>query len=201
MAEIVRMPKLSDTMVEGVVAEWHKKVGDNVETGDLLAEIETDKATMEFEAFQEGVLLHIGVDKGKAAPIDSILAVLGKKDENIEAILKAEADTITEDKDEPVKEAPTPTPTPTPAPSLKKEVIAKSPVEVAASNPVKYPPATAVSGGKVKISPLAKRLAKERGINFSFIQGTGEGGRIVKRDIDNYQGGGTSFVGTESYYR
>ena len=199
MAEIVRMPKLSDTMVEGVVAEWHKKVGDNVETGDLLAEIETDKATMEFEAFQEGVLLHIGVDKGKAAPIDSILAVLGKKDENIEAILKAEADTITEDKDEPVKEAPTPTPTPTPAPSLKKEVIAKSPVEVAASNPVKYPPATAVSGGKVKISPLAKRLAKERGINFSFIQGTGEGGRIVKRDIDNYQGGGTSFVGTESY--
>ncbi len=109
MAEIVRMPKLSDTMVEGVVAEWHKKVGDNVETGDLLAEIETDKATMEFEAFQEGVLLHIGVDKGKAAPIDSILAVLGKKDENIEAILKAEADTITEDKDEPVKEAPTPT--------------------------------------------------------------------------------------------
>ena len=168
MAEIVRMPKLSDTMVEGVVAEWHKKVGDNVETGDLLAEIETDKATMEFEAFQEGVLLHIGVDKGKAAPIDSILAVLGKKDENIEAILKAEADTITEDKDEPVKEAPTPTPTPTPAPSLKKEVIAKSPVEVAASNPVKYPPATAVSGGKVKISPLAKRLAKERGINFLF---------------------------------
>ena len=70
MAEIVRMPKLSDTMVEGVVAEWHKKVGDNVETGDLLAEIETDKATMEFEAFQEGVLLHIGVGKGKAAPID-----------------------------------------------------------------------------------------------------------------------------------
>ena len=199
MAEIVRMPKLSDTMVEGVVAEWHKKVGDNVETGDLLAEIETDKATMEFEAFQEGVLLHIGVDKGKAAPIDSILAVLGKKDENIEAILKAEADSVTEDKDEPVTEAPTPTPTPTPAPSLKKEVIVKSPVEGAASNPVKYPPANAVSGGKVKISPLAKRLAQERGINFSFIQGTGEGGRIVKRDIDNYQGGGTSFVGTESY--
>mgnify|MGYP006422076873 FL=1 len=96
MAEIVRMPKLSDTMVEGVVAEWHKKVGDNVETGDLLAEIETDKATMEFEAFQEGVLLHIGVEIGKAAPIDSILAILGKKGEDIKAILKAEAEAVPE---------------------------------------------------------------------------------------------------------
>ena len=100
MAEIVRMPKLSDTMVEGVVAEWHKKVGDNVETGDLLAEIETDKATMEFEAFQEGVLLHIGVDKGKAAPIDSILAILGKKGEDIKAILKAEAEAAPEVKED-----------------------------------------------------------------------------------------------------
>ncbi len=198
MAEIVRMPKLSDTMVEGVVAEWHKKVGDNVETGDLLAEIETDKATMEFEAFQEGVLLHIGVEIGKAAPVDSILAVLGKKGENIEAILKAEADAVIEDKDEPIKEVAAPAPVPNPAPSLKKEVVVKAPVEVIASNPVKYPPATA-GEGKVKISPLAKRLAQERGINISFIQGTGEGGRIVKRDIDNYQGGGTSFVGTESY--
>jgi pyruvate dehydrogenase E2 component (dihydrolipoamide acetyltransferase) len=194
MAEIVRMPKLSDTMVEGVVAEWHKKVGDNVETGDLLAEIETDKATMEFEAFQEGVLLHIGVGKGKAAPIDSILAILGKKGEDIKAILKAEADAAPAVKEEPVKEA-----APSPKPPVKKEVTAKAPVQAVASAPVKYPPASAVSEGKVKISPLAKRLAQERGINYSFIQGTGEGGRIVKRDIDNYQGGGTSFVGTESF--
>ena len=195
MAEIVRMPKLSDTMVEGVVAEWHKKVGDNVETGDLLAEIETDKATMEFEAFQEGVLLHIGVDKGKTAPIDSILAILGKKGEDIKAILKAEAEAAPEVKEEPVKE----TAAPSPAAPVKKEVPAKAPVQAAASAPVQYPPASAVSEGKVKISPLAKRLAQERGINYSFIQGSGEGGRIVKRDIDNYQGGGTSFVGTESF--
>lgn len=194
MAEIVRMPKLSDTMVEGVVAEWHKKVGDNVETGDLLAEIETDKATMEFEAFQEGVLLHIGVGKGKAAPIDSILAILGKKGEDIKAILKAEAEAAPEVKEEPVKEAAAPSPAP-----VKKEVTVKVPVQAVASAPAKYPPASAVSEGKVKISPLAKRLAQERGINYSFIQGTGEGGRVVKRDIDNYQGGGTSFVGTESY--
>ena len=194
MAEIVRMPKLSDTMVEGVVAEWHKKVGDNVETGDLLAEIETDKATMEFEAFQEGVLLHIGVGKGKAAPIDSILAILGKKGEDIKAILKAEAEAVPEVKEEPVKETAAPSPAP-----VKKEVIAKVPVQATANAPAKYPPASAVSEGKVKISPLAKRLAQERGINYSFIQGTGEGGRVVKRDIDNYQGGGTSFVGTESF--
>ena len=88
MAEVVLMPKLSDTMTEGVVAEWHKKVGDKVESGDLLAEIESDKATMEFESFQEGVLLHIGVDAGQNAPVDSILAILGEEGEDIEGILK-----------------------------------------------------------------------------------------------------------------
>ncbi|HIB76151.1 MAG TPA: hypothetical protein EYO58_00770, partial [Flavobacteriales bacterium] len=91
MAEIVRMPKLSDTMTEGVVAAWHKKVGDPVESGELLAEIETDKATLEFESFQDGVLLHIGVETGATAPVDSILCVLGKKGENIKKLLKDEA--------------------------------------------------------------------------------------------------------------
>jgi len=194
MAEIVRMPKLSDTMLEGVVAEWHKKVGDNVETGDLLAEIETDKATMEFEAFQEGVLLHIGVAKGKAAPVDSILAILGKKGEDVKALLKAEAEAAPVEKEEPVKEVVTPSPAP-----VKKETAVKTPVSTASSTPAQYPSANSVADSKVKISPLAKRLAQERGINYSFIQGSGEGGRIVKRDIDNYQGGGTSFVGTESF--
>ena len=87
MAEIVRMPKLSDTMTEGVVAAWHKKVGDTVKSGEVLAEIETDKATMEFESFTDGVLLHIGVEKGKAAPVDSILAILGKAGEDITKLL------------------------------------------------------------------------------------------------------------------
>jgi pyruvate dehydrogenase E2 component (dihydrolipoamide acetyltransferase) len=96
MAEVVKMPKLSDTMTEGVVAEWHKKVGDSVESGDLLAEIETDKATMEFESFQDGVLLHIGVEKGKTAPVDSILAILGEKGEDVSAILEAEAEASSE---------------------------------------------------------------------------------------------------------
>ena len=88
MAEIVTMPRLSDTMTEGVVAKWHKKVGDAVSEGDLLAEIETDKATMEFESFQEGVLLHIGVEEGGKAPVDNILAILGEKEEDVKSILK-----------------------------------------------------------------------------------------------------------------
>ena len=87
MAEIVRMPKLSDTMTEGVVAAWHKKVGDPVKSGDILAEIETDKATMEFESFVDGVLLHIGVEKGKTAPVDSLLAILGKEGEDVSKII------------------------------------------------------------------------------------------------------------------
>jgi pyruvate dehydrogenase E2 component (dihydrolipoamide acetyltransferase) len=91
MAEIVRMPKLSDTMTEGVVAEWHKKVGDTVKNGEVLAEIESDKATMEFESFQDGVLLYIGVAKGKTAAVDSILAILGEKGEDISELLKEES--------------------------------------------------------------------------------------------------------------
>jgi pyruvate dehydrogenase E2 component (dihydrolipoamide acetyltransferase) len=91
MAEIVRMPKMSDTMTEGVVAKWHKNVGDSVKSGELVAEIETDKATMEFESFQEGVLLYRGVEEGKAAPVNGILAILGKAGEDYKSLLDAEA--------------------------------------------------------------------------------------------------------------
>src|SRR5450432_573027 len=87
MAEVIKMPKMSDTMTEGVVAKWHKKVGDKVKSGDLLADIETDKATMEFESYQDGVLLYIGVEEGKGAPVDSVLAILGKGDEDVKAVL------------------------------------------------------------------------------------------------------------------
>jgi pyruvate dehydrogenase E2 component (dihydrolipoamide acetyltransferase) len=93
MAEIVRMPKLSDTMTDGVIAKWHKKVGDKVKSGELLADIETDKATMEFESFQDGVLLHIGVQEKQAVPVDSIIAILGKEGEDISALLKGGGET------------------------------------------------------------------------------------------------------------
>ncbi|MBL4653398.1 MAG: 2-oxo acid dehydrogenase subunit E2 [Flavobacteriales bacterium] len=186
MAEVVRMPKLSDTMKEGVVAEWHKKVGDSVEPGDVLAEIETDKATMEFESFQEGVLLHIGVEKGAAAPVDSILAILGEKGEDIKSILAEEKKKNSVPKEE-----------------EPKPVVVEAPVPVTVSAPAKTvvttSPVVDNSNGRVVASPLAKSLAKEKGINLSMVRGTGEGGRIVKRDIDNYTGGASTFVGRESF--
>jgi len=195
MAEIVRMPKLSDTMNEGVVAEWHKKVGDTVESGDLLAEIETDKATMEFESFQDGTLLYIGVEKGKAAPVNSILAILGEKGDDVDTIIAADAkENPTEKKEEKkvvkaeTKSATTPNPTPIKQAAKKVEVVAQS-----------FPSASESGSDRVVASPLAKKLAEERNINLKLVRGTGEGGRIIKRDIDNYQGGGNSFTGVESF--
>jgi pyruvate dehydrogenase E2 component (dihydrolipoamide acetyltransferase) len=186
MAEIVKMPKLSDTMEEGVVAEWHKKVGDKVKAGDLLAEIETDKATMEFESFQDGVLLHIGVQKGKAAPVDSILAILGKEGENIDALLKGESGGATAK----AEEAPKTEAKAEPAPS-KTEAAPEKKAEPAAVVAEKAPAAVASNGssgdGRIKASPLAKKLASDKGIDLGQVAGSGDAGRIVMRDIENFK--------------
>ena len=131
MAEIVRMPKLSDTMTEGVVAEWHKSVGDSIESGDLLADIETDKATMEFESFQEGVLLHIGVEKGQTASVDSILAILGEKGEDVTALLKEDQESQKSNNDE-VSEPET---IPPKAEEVKQEAKKVEKVEAKAEKP------------------------------------------------------------------
>lgn len=188
MAEIVRMPKLSDTMTEGVVAEWHKKVGDNIESGELLAEIETDKATMEFESFQEGVLLHIGVQKGDTAPIDSILAILGEKGEDIAKLLEEEKSSKAKVDEKEIEK-----PREIKVESSKDNFVQPSiPVAQPAFNTVitakNFPSAELNSDVDVKASPLAKKLADERGINLKFVSGTGTEGRIIKRDIDNFQG-------------
>lgn len=199
MAEIVYMPKLSDTMTEGVVAEWHKKEGEEVSSGELLAEIETDKATMEFESFYDGVLLHIGVDKGQTAPVNAILAIIGEKGEDVKEILaSAETPSVQEDSGvtpEPVKEVKiAPAPASVPAPAAETTIV-----PAPASAPI------AESNGKISASPLARKMANEKGIDLSNVIGTGEGGRIVKKDIDHYSpyvGGGAkkrAFVGTESY--
>lgn len=188
MAEVVKMPKLSDTMVEGVVAEWHKKVGDEVSSGELLAEIETDKATMEFESFYDGYLLHIGVEKGATAPVNDILAIIGDKGEDVSAILKAEARAPKEEKKEEKKAEPKVAEA-APVQSTKTEATASTVVK---KSSVVLPSAN----GSVKASPLAKKLAEEKGINLATIKGSGDNGRIVKRDIDNYSGG-NSFVGIE----
>lgn len=183
MAEIIRMPKLSDTMTEGVVAQWHKKKGDKVKSGELLADIETDKATMEFESFQEGTLLYIGVEKGKAAPVDSILAIVGNPGEDIAPLLEAEK------KKTPAAQTDSPEAPAKPAgPLAKPSPVQKEPTQKTAEKPpvaVGYAPVSE-AGGRLKASPLAKRLAKERSINIRQLRGTGDGGRIVKRDIESY---------------
>ena len=191
MAEIIRMPKLSDTMTEGVVAEWHKKVGEEVESGELLAEIETDKATMEFESFQDGVLLHIGVEKGGTAPVDSVLCILGEEGEDFAELL-ASADAAEAPAQE---EAPAPAPVLAPAPApvaAAAPAPAPAPAPAAAPAPHAAAPAPAVVNERVKASPLAKRLAEERGLSLSLIPGSGEGGRIVKRDVEAFVGGVSS---------
>ncbi len=195
MAEVIRMPKLSDTMTEGVVANWLKKIGDKVKSGDLLAEIETDKATMEFESYADGVLLHIGVQKGQAAPVDSLLAIIGKEGEDVSGLL---ADTAaTAPKKETAKETPKvkelvqeekPAPASAPAP-------APAPVRTAAVAPV-----PAKTNGRLKASPLAKRLAREKNLDLSRLRGTGDEGRIVKRDVETFRGGtAPGYAGTEQF--
>jgi pyruvate dehydrogenase E2 component (dihydrolipoamide acetyltransferase) len=201
MAEVILMPKLSDTMTEGVVAEWHKKVGDTVSSGELLAEIETDKATMEFESFYDGILLHIGIEKGATAPVNNVLAIIGEKGEDIQALLadaKKGAD------------APAETPKEDAAPAEEKKETPE-PVKEEKSTPVAKPapqPVAQTSGdGRIFASPLAKKLAEDKGIDVNRVQGSGENGRIVKRDVENYipyerpAGGNYSAApaGTESY--
>ena len=167
--EIINMPRLSDTMEEGTVASWLKQVGDPIEEGDILAEIETDKATMEFESFFSGVLLHIGTAVGQTAPVDTLLAIIGPAGTDLSAILAAPPASPKAAISE-VEEAPV---TPTP----KVEPVAAPVATVAASTP---------NTGRIMASPLAKKIAKEKGIDLQLVSGTGESGRIVKRDVEQY---------------
>ncbi len=189
MAEIINMPHLSDTMTEGVVSKWHKKVGDAVKSGEILADIETDKATMEFESYYDGVLLHVGVQEGQTAPVDSLLAIIGKKGEDIGALLK-QAGTPKAENAEDGKKAPevkreemvkAADPAPAPAAPQKAATVAK-----AAAAPV----AAAAPNGRLKASPLARRLADENGVDIHRVRGTGDDGRIVKQDIERFMAGG-----------
>lgn len=177
MAEVIRMPRLSDTMEEGNIVEWLVKVGDTISAGDVLAEVETDKATMELESFDDGTLLYIGVEKG-AVPVDDIIAIIGEEGEDVDAILKqAQAAS-------PAKEEASPAPAPAPAKEAPASTPAPAPAVVKAPAPA--PVAAPASNGRVKASPLAKSMANERGIDIALVSGTGDGGRVTKRDIENY---------------
>jgi len=166
--EVVRMPKLSDTMTDGVIEKWHKKVGDKVKSGELLADIATDKATMEFESFQDGVLIHIGVQEKQSIPVDSIIAILGKGGEDVNAILAS------------VNSAGS-------APATNSAPIAEAPVQTAAPVVSAVTTLSSSNDGRVKASPLAKALAKEKGIDISKVTGSGDHGRVTKSDIENYK--------------
>jgi pyruvate dehydrogenase E2 component (dihydrolipoamide acetyltransferase) len=162
MAIAIKMPRLSDTMQEGFIKTWNKKVGDTIKPGDILAEVETDKATMDLEAYQDGVLLHIAVNEG-AVPVDGIIAIIGQKGENFDNLLDGSKQV-----------------------SVEPQATTKSPEPQAAVAPADsqvMPPEP--TDTRIKASPLAKSLAKEKGLSLEHLSGTGEQGRIVKRDVEN----------------
>lgn len=166
-ATVIRMPLLSDTMKEGVIAEWHKKVGDKIKSDDALADVETDKATMEVTAYAEGTLLYVGVEKGQAAKVNDIIAIVGKEGTDVTPLLTAAPST--------------PAPVAEPAPAA---AAAPSATPVAASTPAVV--VTSGDDSRVKASPLARKIAQEKGIDLRHVQGSAEGGRIVKKDIDGF---------------
>jgi pyruvate dehydrogenase E2 component (dihydrolipoamide acetyltransferase) len=163
-ASAITMPRMSDTMTEGTISTWHKKVGDKVKPGDLLAEVETDKATMELEAYEEGTLLYLGVEAGASVPVDGIIAVIGEEGADFSALLSGAA---------------------VPAPATGKPAEEK-----ASQTPIPEKPVQAGgssrSNGRLRVSPLARKLASELGYDLHQLKGSGEGGRIIKRDIENF---------------
>ncbi len=183
--EVISMPRLSDTMEEGTVAKWNKKVGDPVNEGDILAEIETDKATMEFESFYSGTLLYIGLEEGQSAAVDSVLAAIGKEKTDPEAVKAAiasiAAPTI-QIKEPNAEEA---------APAEAEQKNTPKPLAVLAQSKVvkndNY-------NGRVVASPLAKKMAEEKGISLLQVKGSGDGGRIIKCDIENFKSSVTRYA-------
>ncbi len=168
--EVIKMPRLSDTMEEGTVASWLKKVGDKVEEGDILAEIETDKATMEFESFYSGTLLYIGIQEGESSPVDAVLAVIGPEGTNVEAVLNGTSSTPLDNMD-------------STAAKTSQEVTEKTEGKVEDSNQAKE----VSDSTRIFASPLAKKIAKDKGIDISQVNGSGDHGRIIKKDIENYR--------------
>ena len=183
--QVITMPRLSDTMEEGTVAKWNKKVGDPVNEGDILAEIETDKATMEFESFYSGTLLYIGLEEGQSAVVDSILAAIGKEGTDIEAVksaIIANNTTVSKPKETKVEVL---------APAVTEQKPPPKPTPEVTQSPVV---ADVKHNGRLIASPLAKKLAQEKGISLDQVKGSGDGGRIIKRDIENYKASAGGYI-------
>ena len=177
-ATVIRMPLLSDTMKEGVIAEWHKKVGDKIKSDDALADVETDKATMEVTAYAEGTLLYVGVEKGQAAKVNDIIAIVGKEGTDVTPLLTAVPST--------------------PAPAAEPAPVAAAATSSAAPASTPTAVVTSVDDSRVKASPLARKIAQEKGIDLRHVQGSAEGGRIVKKDIDGFVPGAAPVAASSS---
>src|SRR5258706_14490766 len=169
-AEIVLMPKMSDTMTDGVIAAWHKKIGDSVKSGELMAEIETDKATMEYESYTSGTVLYLGAKEKEAVPVNGVLAIVGDKNADWQTLLKAHQSGIS--------------PSTTAVPVAQTASNGATPMAAGAAAAATQ---SVSSNGRMKASPLAKKMAKDLGYDISKIQGTGENGRVTRRDVENYK--------------
>ena len=203
MAELIKMPRLSDTMEEGTVASWFKKVGDKVSEGDILAEIETDKATMEFESFYDGTLLYIGVKEGESTKVDEPLAIIGEANEDYKSLLDdtKKSEEVIQEKIQ-INEKPEVQEKIEIIEEDKEIEVVKEELEI--ENVPEPISKTTSSTKRIFISPLARKLAKERGISISEIKGTGENGRIIKSDVENYTSSSKdakskTFVGIEDF--
>jgi pyruvate dehydrogenase E2 component (dihydrolipoamide acetyltransferase) len=173
MEEVVLMPRLSDTMTEGVIAAWQKNVGDTVKKGDILAEIETDKATMELESYKDGKLLFQGAKAGEKIQVNDLLCIIGKDGTDVDAIIKS------------VKGGGAAAPQA--AAKADQPATAAAPAPAAQSQPAAAPAAQVVNEGRIIASPLAKKVAEDKGIDLKYVKGSGDNGRIIKSDIENYK--------------
>ncbi len=190
MDEVVLMPRLSDTMEVGVIAGWHKQVGDTVKKGDVLADIETDKATMELESYKNGTLLYIGAEKGEKIPVNGLLCVIGEKGKvDVGAIVAAAKVSTSSPTQANTATAPTTSTPATPAPAVTSTSSTTEAV-------------TSMANGRIKASPLAKKIAQEKGVDLSALRGSGDGGRIIKADLDQLPTGAkpTASVGAAPVY-
>ncbi len=170
-ATLITMPKMSDTLMEGTISTWLKKVGDVIKSGEIIAEVETGKATMELESYEDGTLLYIGVEAGDSVPVDGVIAVIGEKGSDFETLLKAhESEGDSEEE----------------APESAPEVSKSEEPKQAAQNTAPTTVANSSTGDRIKASPLAKKMAEDKGFDISQVNGSGEGGRIVKRDVENF---------------
>ncbi len=174
-ATVITMPKMSDTMQEGTISAWLKKVGDIVKSGEIIAEVETDKATMELESYEDGTLLYIGVQAGDSVPVDGVIAVIGEKGADFEKLLKGQSSALASVPVEAKAETPD-------APPISEAPAAAPSVALSSAQVVSLAP----EGDRVKASPLAKKIAEDKGFDIRQISGSGEGGRIVKKDIENF---------------